>query len=189
MSRSSHAETRIRASVLLLIFAIQAYLIGQSASSTNQQEGGPALAELVGLTYPPIARAARVSGRVEVDVLIGAAGKAESAQVISGPPMLQPASLQAARQSQYTCRGCSNAVHYRITFVYKVVPTEPPKDCDGPLPAAPPPEWDATRNEATAFAMEIWTCDPVAETTRTFRRVRSAKCLYLWKCGLRPTSN
>lgn len=174
---------------MFLVVASQACLLGQSASAADQQEGGPALAELAGLTYPPLARAARISGRVEVDVLIGEAGIAESAQVISGPPMLRPASLQAARQSQYTCRGCSTAVHYRITFVYKVVPTEPPKDCDKRLPAAPQPEWDASRNEATAFAMEIWTCDPAVEITTTFQRIRSAKCLYLWKCGLRPMVN
>lgn len=174
---------------MLLIFASQAYLPGQSASPAEHREGGPALAELVGFTYPHLARAARVSGRVEVDVLIGKDGKAESAQVISGPPMLQPESLQAARQSQYTCLGCSTSVHYRITFDYKIVATEPPKGCDEPLPAAPPPEWDASRNEATTFAMEIWTCDPAAEITRTSQKIRSAKCLYLWKCGLRPTSN
>ena len=161
-------------------------LFGQGGSGVDQQEAGPALIELVGFNYPPIARAAQVSGTVEINVLLGADGHAESAQVISGPPMLQPAALEAARQSQYRCVGCPGAVNYKVVFVFKAIPTEPPKNCDDPLPTAPEPEWDPSRKQATAYVMETWTCDPAVQITKTFRLVRSAKCLYLWKCGLRP---
>ncbi|HEV2664255.1 MAG TPA: energy transducer TonB, partial [Blastocatellia bacterium] len=48
--------------------------------------------------YPPIARAARVAGKVEVQVTISEQGKVIEAMAISGHPLLRDASVNAARQ-------------------------------------------------------------------------------------------
>ncbi len=48
--------------------------------------------------YPPIAKAARASGAVSVQVEISEDGRVTSATVISGHPLLRDAALQAARQ-------------------------------------------------------------------------------------------
>ncbi len=48
--------------------------------------------------YPPIARAARASGAVLIQVLISEDGRVEDAQVQSGHPLLRDAALQAAKQ-------------------------------------------------------------------------------------------
>jgi periplasmic protein TonB len=48
--------------------------------------------------YPPIARAARASGAVLIQVLISEDGRVEDAQVISGHQLLRESALQAARQ-------------------------------------------------------------------------------------------
>jgi len=48
--------------------------------------------------YPPIAKAARASGAVQVQVLISETGEVIEANVISGHPLLRDAALQAARQ-------------------------------------------------------------------------------------------
>src|SRR5262249_238057 len=48
--------------------------------------------------YPPIARAARASGAVQVQVLISETGEVIEATVIAGHPLLRDAALQAARQ-------------------------------------------------------------------------------------------
>jgi TonB family protein len=48
--------------------------------------------------YPPIARAARAAGKVEVQVTISEKGKVIEAIVISGHPLLRDASLNAAKQ-------------------------------------------------------------------------------------------
>ena len=48
--------------------------------------------------YPPIARAARAAGTVQVQVTISEEGRVTDAQVISGHPLLRDAALQAARQ-------------------------------------------------------------------------------------------
>jgi protein TonB len=51
--------------------------------------------------YPQIARAAHVEGTVVIDAIISRTGSIESAHVLSGPPMLQQAALEAVRQARY----------------------------------------------------------------------------------------
>lgn len=52
--------------------------------------------------YPPIARAAHVTGTVAVQVIIGTEGNVIAAAAIEGHPLLQPASVAAARQARFT---------------------------------------------------------------------------------------
>jgi TonB family protein len=52
-------------------------------------------------TYPPIARAARASGSVVIQVLIDKEGNVISATAIDGHPLLRAAALDAARRSTY----------------------------------------------------------------------------------------
>lgn len=49
-------------------------------------------------TYPPIAKAARASGAVQVQVTISEEGRVIEAQVVNGHPLLRDAAVQAARQ-------------------------------------------------------------------------------------------
>ncbi len=49
--------------------------------------------------YPPIAKAARISGTVVVQILIDERGCIRTARALSDHPLLQAASVQAARQS------------------------------------------------------------------------------------------
>ena len=51
--------------------------------------------------YPPIAKAARAAGAVQVQVTISEEGRVIEAQVVSGHPLLRDAALQAARQWQF----------------------------------------------------------------------------------------
>jgi periplasmic protein TonB len=51
--------------------------------------------------YPPIAKAARAAGAVQVQVTIGEDGRVIDAAVVSGHPLLRDAALQAARQWQF----------------------------------------------------------------------------------------
>ena len=51
--------------------------------------------------YPAIARAAGVQGTVVVTALISRAGMIESLRVVSGPPMLQNAAVEAIRAARY----------------------------------------------------------------------------------------
>jgi protein TonB len=52
--------------------------------------------------YPPIAKAARASGTVVVQITIDEAGKVISARAISGHPLLQAAAVQAAYAARFS---------------------------------------------------------------------------------------
>ncbi len=72
----------------------------------NRDTAGPGIlngkaVQLPKPAYPPIARAAHAEGVVDVQVLIDYKGRVVAAAVISGHPLLQSASLQAARNSVF----------------------------------------------------------------------------------------
>jgi protein TonB len=52
-------------------------------------------------TYPPIAKAARVSGTVVLQATISRTGSIENLRVVSGPAMLQQAALDAVKTWRY----------------------------------------------------------------------------------------
>ena len=52
---------------------------------------------LVAPVYPPLARQARIMGDVKVRIGIHRDGSIASAEIVSGPPMLQPAALASAK--------------------------------------------------------------------------------------------
>jgi TonB family protein len=52
--------------------------------------------------YPPIARAAKASGTVIVQVVVDEEGNVISASAVSGHPLLQAAAVAAARQAKFT---------------------------------------------------------------------------------------
>src|SRR5690242_20443611 len=52
-------------------------------------------------TYPPIARAARISGTVVLQATISKQGTIENLHVISGPPMLTQSALEAVKTWRY----------------------------------------------------------------------------------------
>jgi protein TonB len=51
--------------------------------------------------YPPIAKAARVSGTVVLQAMISKTGTIENLRVISGPAMLQQAAMDAVKSWRY----------------------------------------------------------------------------------------
>jgi len=53
-------------------------------------------------TYPPIAKAARASGTVVVQITVDESGKVVSARAVSGHPLLQQAATQAAYQTRFS---------------------------------------------------------------------------------------
>jgi TonB family protein len=52
--------------------------------------------------YPAIARAAKASGTVTVQVLVDESGKVVSAHAVSGHPLLQQSAVSAARQARFS---------------------------------------------------------------------------------------
>jgi TonB family protein len=78
--------------------------------------------------YPPIAKAARASGAVQVQVTISETGEVIEASAISGHPLLRDAALQAARQWLFKPTEFSGApvkVQGILTFNFTLNDEEP----------------------------------------------------------------
>jgi TonB family protein len=71
------------------------------ASASEQGRGGTIVNKVIP-EYPAIARAAHATGTVEVKVIVDEEGKVIAAQAVSGHPLLQAASVGAARDTTFT---------------------------------------------------------------------------------------
>jgi TonB family protein len=163
--------------VLLLSLAAMAQDVAQSTPQ-------PAvIRELSPPTYPPLARAARISGPVEVDLILRKDGEIESASVVSGHPMLKDTALESARKSKYDCAECTEELSTR-RIIYNFELGEA-VDCKlVPLPENSPltgsyPCLRQSGNTVTLIVTPFIISDPAVYLTW---RVRSIECLYLWKC-------
>ena len=86
----------------------------------------PQLAKLVHkveLVYPPVARIARVSGVVILEVLVDEEGSVSEINVLKGHPLLVPEAVQAVNQWRYTptlLNGEPVAVLATVTVIFKL---------------------------------------------------------------------
>jgi len=72
--------------------------------------------------YPQLARTQRISGNVALDALIDASGNVAQLNVISGPPLLHKAALEAVKQWKYTpaqLNGTPTATHLTVTVQFR----------------------------------------------------------------------
>ena len=73
-------------------------------------------------TYPAIARAARATGTVVVSLVIDETGRVIAAQAVSGHPLLQAASVTAARESTFLPTSVEGTpVKVLVTITYNFV--------------------------------------------------------------------
>ena len=72
--------------------------------------------------YPPIAKAARVSGDVKLGITLGKDGLPVSVDVESGPPMLRQAAVESASHSRFKTGAATPDV---VEIIYKFVFDEP----------------------------------------------------------------
>jgi hypothetical protein len=156
----------------------------QTPSSPGAQENIVVLTKLFPPVYPPIAVQARITGDIELMLGIRQDGKVDSAVVTSGPSLLERAALNSAQQSEFECLKCSETVtQYRLLYTFKLVELpvscSVPEDCNKPVPAQHAPEVNQSANHITLIneAVPLCICDVI-------KKVRSLKCLYLWRCGL-----
>jgi TonB family protein len=151
-------------------------------SSAETVEAAAVLIKLSPPVYPPLASQARIMGDVKVYVHVRKDGSVESAELFSGHPMLAPAALASAKQSQFECKDCLAEVNsFALTYTFHIA---------GECHFGPNCEYVKSPSKVEQFqghvvlTVEPWCeCDPAETITPV--KVRSMKCLYLWKCGSR----
>jgi hypothetical protein len=122
-------------------------------------------------------------GRHRVAVKHSKGRTVESAVAISAPSLLDLAALSSAKQSQFKCLDCTEELtQYHLFYSFRIdaqpSPCTGPNSCNTPTPVEHPPEVAQLENHITltGHPSPVCICDYL-------RKVRSVKCLYLWKCG------
>lgn len=156
----------------------------QDLSGADSPQNAVVLTKLVQPIYPPLARAAHITGDVDLVITVRSNGDVDSVVVASGHPLLKDSAVTSARQSQFECRGCTEQFNeYRLVYTFHIEgececePRETPSIKREPQQAYP--QFPNAQHRVTVVAQLVCICDPVA----TKIRVRSMKCLYLWRCG------
>jgi len=176
---------RIRAAAIISI----AVLVGAIPSHAQTQPSTEKFpkAEIVKLfppVYPPLARQARISGEVRIEVRLRQDGTLTSADLVAGHPMLVQAAMESTRKSEFICANCVQAVSiYSLVYDFEIRegchfgPHCERLDSDQAAITQSP-------GRVVISATPSCICDPRA----TLVRFRSSKCLYLWKCGHREVA-
>lgn len=106
----------VLANIAVLFFVHK--LTAQAEPQHQEVEARVVLSKLFPPIYPPLARQARVSGDVHLKVSIYSDGSIHSVTVIDGPPMLQQAAQDSAKQSRFDCEHCGGSGLIEKTFTY-----------------------------------------------------------------------
>jgi hypothetical protein len=156
----------------------------QTAASWNAAQEGPALVKLSQPLYPLLATQAHMAGDAEILLTIGQDGVVESVMAVSGHPLFRQAALESAQQSRYECRSCRELVtSYRLVYTFQLLSgnccTATDDSTNKNQQNQPYPVVTQSRNHVTVVDQLACECNPEQI------KVRSVKCLYLWKCSIR----
>ena len=161
-------------------------------ASSETPKTGVVLTKLSPPIYPPLAWQARIMGDVRLNVSVRPDGSIESAEVISGHPMLKQVALDSVHKSTFECRECEHV--QPSTVVYRFAPPDDlnpdPCCCSSGKHSEQHVETHMTDvNEVvvTITAPPPCMCPDRCEVkwAEEHSRYRSPMCLYLWKCGNR----
>jgi TonB family protein len=169
---------------LCMPFLVPHKTCAQSLSDAESPQNGVVLTKLVQPIYPPVARQARITGDVDLVLTVRPDGSVDSVVVASGHPLLKESAVTSARQAEFECRGCTEQFNkYRLVYTFNIegeCECEPREASSTKTePQQTYPHFPDAQHRFTVVAEVVCICDPAA----TKIRVRSVKCLYLWRCG------
>jgi TonB family protein len=174
----------------LAFLALTALLsVPASFGQTQSDPNGAAqvtLAKLFPPAYPPLARATRIEGEVELTLNLRKDGTVQNAAVVKGHPLLVQAALDSARKSEFACDNCSeDLTSYKFIYTFSLWPASSCGEVSPQQQTSPPhpshPYVTQSSNHVMVYDYVLTSCDVGPDR----HRVRSWKCLYLWKCSLR----
>lgn len=174
--------------VVVIVIGASVKSLAQTDGSTSVAQGEVVLTKLANPLYPPLARQTRIAGDVELLLEVRDDGRVQSAAALKGHPLLQPAALDSAQHSQFECRKCGRGtVSYKMVYTFQLIGSEgcctasevnaSNKQQDQPVL----PRVIQAENHVTVIDQPVCICDPAIDV----QRVRSLRCLYLWRCGVR----
>jgi|SRR5579871_2248299 len=174
-----------------VLSALGMFALSSAAAQTSAQvaplpTGQVVLSRLSSPMYPPLARAARVSGDVQIALRIRQDGSVESAEVVNGHPLLKAVALDSAQHSIFECHECgepltSDSILYTFGFTTTQHCCQPQQTSAAEQTAQPRAGITQAQNHITVLSEPLCICDPGADIVK----VRSSKCLFLWHCGTR----
>ena len=128
--------------------------------------------------YPSMAIAAHLAGEVDLKITLLETGVPGTVQVESGPQMLRQAAVDSAKRSKFASAAGGHADE-SYPLVYKFL-LDDTRGCNQDRDPSYP-RIKSESNTITISEQPVPMCDPTAERIR----VRSWKCLYIWKCKVR----
>lgn len=161
--------------------------LARSSVTNTSSKGVVVLTKLSDPVYPMIARTAHIAGDVVLDLEIREDGSVESDVVVSGPPLLQRAALASAQESRFKCNDCgAGLTSFRLFYTFQLIDSNccvehEGKTTDTGAPATYP-QITSSQNHVRIVDKAPCICDPGIVVSI---RVRSLKCLFLWRCGYR----
>jgi TonB family protein len=168
------------ATAFLTVVGLALSLVCQSQ---EQAATNAVLVDLAQPKYPPLAQQANVTGDVLLALTVSPGGSVQSANVISGHPLFKQAALDSALHSKFDCSSCNGSSQYRLLYTFKLNATDNCCEAGHDITVTREPESriaGITQTHVILAGEQICICDPASTITR---RVRSLKCLYLWKCS------
>jgi TonB family protein len=164
-------------------------MLASSAFAQSLPTAKVVVTKLSAPTYPILALQARIQGTVELNIEVRPDGSIESADVVSGHPILQTAAVESAHKSKFECKECRDSLTpYRIIYKFELGGAVSCKDIEansnGIYDANAGTQVSQSQDTITVVGSPSPICDPAGVIS--FLKFRSAKCLYLWKCGLHP---
>lgn len=180
----------LTAAISLWLWAVPQPVSSQGGPGSEHSTPQLTLTWLAPLAYPTMAAVAGVSGNVNLTVSVYPDGSIESVTVLSGVhPLLIQAAVDSAKKSLFICRNCNGLIKQSLIYTFQL-PTAKPDPCccsSGHQPSPPNLPQVSDDFHITITAEPFCVCPDActrawAEAHSTYR---SAKCLYLWKCGTR----
>jgi TonB family protein len=176
----------VLAAMAVMLFAAPKSF-AQTERSPNAEEQGVVLTNLSPPTYPPLAKQAHITGEVILELSVEQDGRLVSVTVVSGHPLLEQGALDSVHQSRLACRNCTEGMTVRrIVYSFQLGPM---KSC------AQTPTTPDLDHQDESYPQVIQSIDHVKLIDEPIRdcdveifsakKVRAARCLYLWRCGVR----
>jgi hypothetical protein len=172
----------IRSVAVFVVGAISfgAFSLGQSTDGARQAQ--LKVIQLPPPKYPPMALAAHVFGEVELRIRLRADGTLDAAEATSGPPMLREPAAESARQIKFAFEDCQQSTNsFKLTHWFELGET---LFCTSTRNSGYP-RVTQTVDVITIADQPMGTCDLAGTIEKV--RARSARCLYLRRCGWRST--